>query len=205
MATDAELFEAWRAGDERAGSRLFDAHATDIYQFLRAKVGDTAAEDLVQETFLACLNAKDGFRGDSSFRTYLFRAARSRLYNYLERDRAKQDRIDFSVTTLHDLGPTPTGLIATRQRDRVLLEALRRIPVAHQVAIELYYFEHIRGGELADVLGVPEGTARTRLRRARELLEEQLRSLAKGPAPQETLADLESWAADIRQRRRPQG
>lgn len=201
MPTDVELFEAWRSGDERAGSRLFDAHATDIYQFLRGKVGDTVAEDLVQETFLACLNAKDGFRGDASFRTYLFRAARSRLYNYLERDRAKQDRIDFSVTTLHDLGPTPTGLIAARQRDRVLLEALRHIPVEYQVAIELYYFEHIRGAELAAVLGVPDGTARTRLRRARELLEKQLRSLAKGPAPAETLADLESWAADIRDRR----
>ncbi|MCH9686792.1 MAG: sigma-70 family RNA polymerase sigma factor [Deltaproteobacteria bacterium] len=201
MPTDVELFEAWRAGDAKAGALLFDQYAREIYGFLRGKVRDTAAEDLVQETFVACLRAAEGFRGDASFRTYLFRAARSRLYNYLQRDKAKEDRIDFAVTTLHDLAPSATAAIAKRERDRVLLEALRRVPLEFQIAIELYYFEQLRGQQLAEVLGVPDGTARTRLRRARQLLHAQLMALEGGPALAETLGDLESWAAQIREHR----
>jgi RNA polymerase sigma-70 factor (ECF subfamily) len=201
VSTDLELFDAWREGDTRAGSKLFDRHARALYLFFRDKVGETAAEDLVQETFLACVKAADGFRADSSFRTYLYTAARSRLYNYLTRSKAKSDKIDFGITTLHDLRPSPTGVIAKRQRDRLLLEALRRIPLDHQIAIELYYFEQIRGAELADVLGIPHGTIRTRLRRARELLQKELLELEGGAAPADTLGDLDSWAAEIRKRR----
>ena len=205
MTTDLELFEAWRDGDARAGSKLFDRHARALYWFFRDKVSETAAEDLVQETFLACVKAASGFRADASFRTYLYTAARSRLYNYLSRSKAKSDKVDFGITTLHDLGPTPTGMIAKRQRDRVLLEALRRIPVDHQIAIELYYFEQIRGTALADVLGIPHGTIRTRLRRARELLQQQLLELEGGDALADTLGDLDSWAAEIRKRRESSG
>ena len=201
MESDRELFEAWRGGDARAGSTLFDRYARELYWFFCDKVSENAAEDLVQETFLACVKVAGDFRGDSSFRTYLYTAARSRLYNYLSRVKAKNDKVDFGITTLHDLGPTPTGMVARRERDRVLLEALRRIPIDLQIAIELYYFEQIQGDALAEVLGVPMGTVRTRLRRARERLHEQLVALEAAGPLHDTVADLESWAAEIRKQR----
>jgi RNA polymerase sigma factor (sigma-70 family) len=82
--TDLELLASWRDGDTKAGNALFDRYFDALFRFFRNKVQE-GAEDLVQQTFLALVQSRDRFRGDSSFRTYLFTAARSKLYNYLER------------------------------------------------------------------------------------------------------------------------
>lgn len=174
MATDLELFAAWRAGDSAAGSELFERHARSVLRFFRNKVGDTAAEDLLQETFLACVSASDGFRGDAEFRTYLFTAARSRLHNYLGRVAPKRAMIDFGVDSVEDLGMSPTAALAQRDDDAALHDALRKLPVDLQVAIELYYFEGLGGEDLAQVLGVARPTARRWLQRAREELRRHL-------------------------------
>ena len=68
---DRELLEAWRGGDEAAGRALFERHFDAIFRFFRAKLPE-AAEDLTQQTFLGCLKGKERYRGESSFRTYLF-------------------------------------------------------------------------------------------------------------------------------------
>jgi len=174
VASDLELFAAWRAGDSAAGSELFERHARSVLRFFRNKVGDTAAEDLLQETFLACVRASDGFRGDAEFRTYLFTAARSRLHNYLGRVAPKRAMIDFGVDSIEDLGMSPTAALAQRDDDQALHDALRKLPVDLQVAIELFYFEGIGGEQLAQVLGVARPTARRWLQRAREQLRRHL-------------------------------
>jgi hypothetical protein len=63
---DAELLEAWGAGDKAAGEALFDRHFEAIYRFFQNKVGPGVIDDLVQQTFLGCVEAPDRFRGDSS-------------------------------------------------------------------------------------------------------------------------------------------
>ncbi|MFO0633263.1 MAG: sigma-70 family RNA polymerase sigma factor [Nannocystaceae bacterium] len=88
---DLELLEAWRGGDAKAGNALFDRYFDAVFRFFRNKVADHA-DDLVQQTFLALVQARDRFRGDSSFRTYLFTAARSKLFNYLEATRRARGR-----------------------------------------------------------------------------------------------------------------
>jgi RNA polymerase sigma-70 factor (ECF subfamily) len=197
--SDFELLEAWRGGDRTAGNALFDRYFEALYRFFRNKVDD-APEDLVQQTFLALLQAKDGFRGESSFRTYLFVAARSKLYNQLERRRREGGVIDWTSTSCADLGVSPSGLVDAREQQVLLLNALRRLPVDLQIALELYYFEQIRGPELAEILGVPEGTARSRIRRGLELLREGLEQLSRSPADVEsTMGDLDGWADATRQ------
>ena len=196
-ASDFDLLDAWRAGDRDAGNALFDRYFDAVFRFFRNKVSE-GAEDLVQQTFLACVQSRDHFRKDASFRTYLFTAARSKLYNYLER-RGREGAIDWGVTSCADLGVSPSGLLARGEEQRLLLHALRSLPVDLQVALELYYFEQVRGPELAEVLGVPEGTVRSRLRRGREILREQLLASSASPADVEsTLSNLEDWAAAVR-------
>lgn len=197
MKTDFELLEAWRGGDRMAGNELFDRHFDALFRFFRNKVGE-GADDLVQQTFLACVQSRERFRGDASFRTYVFTVARSKLYDHLGRQR-REGAIDYGVTSCADLGVSPSGIIAEDEQQRMLLAALRSLPVDLQVALELFYFEKIRGPELADVLGVPEGTVRSRLRRGREILREQLERLLRSPqAVESTMTDLESWAAALR-------
>lgn len=199
MATDFDLLEAWRSGDKNAGNLLFDRYFESVHRFFRNKVTD-GAEDLVQQTFLALVRSRDRFRGDSSFRTYLFAAARSKLYSYLDRRRREGERIDYGVTSCQDLGVSPSRIIAEGEEQRLLLHALRLLPVDLQIALELFYFEQMRGPDLARALGVPEGTVRSRIRRGRDLLRERLEEIAGSPAHVETtMTNLEAWAAAIRE------
>jgi RNA polymerase sigma factor (sigma-70 family) len=198
MTTDFELLDAWRGGDRTAGNALFDRYFDALFRFFRNKVTD-GADDLVQQTFLACVESRDRFRGDSSFRTYLFTVARSKLYDHLGRQH-RQGAVDYGVTSCVDLGMSPSGVMAEDEQQRMLLAGLRALPVDLQVALELFYFERIRGPELAEVLGVPEGTVRSRLRRGKELLRAQLERLLHTPAAvEQTMTDLESWAAKLRE------
>lgn len=198
--TDLDLLASWRDGDAKAGNALFDRYFDALFRFFRNKVQD-GAEDLVQQTFLALVQSRDRFRGDASFRTYLFTAARSKLYNYLER-RGRDGVIDYGVTSCEDLGISPSALVGRDEQHKHLLLALRQLPVDMQVALELYYFERIRGPELAEVLGIPEGTVRSRLRRGVEALRQRLLELQKAPELVEsTMSNLDDWAAAIQGQR----
>jgi len=197
--TDEALLAAWRAGDRRAGEALFERHYEAIARFFRNKVsGDSS--DLIQRTFLALIEAPERFRGDASFRTYLFAVAHNVLSRYYRQRRRDGDRVDFlEKVSVHDLSPSPPSILARRDEERLLLAALRRIPIEHQVVLELYFWERMRAPELARVLDLPEGTVRTRIRRAKQLLTAALRDAQEAPALIEsTLSDLERWADQIR-------
>lgn len=171
-ATDDACLEAWRRGHQRAGSELFGRYFDVLYQFFRTKVG-AEAQDLVQETLLACVRAVPGLREPSAFRTYLFRVAHSRLCNHFER---RGQRIDFGITSVADLGPSPSTAYRQKKREHALMGALTRLPLEQQVALEMYYFQGLRSREIAEILEIPHPTARSRLRRARSALSRLVRS-----------------------------
>lgn len=200
MSSDAELLEAWRAGDRQAGQELFERHFDAVARFFRNKV-DRGIEDLVQRTFLACVESKDRFRGESSFRTFLFAIAHNLLRRHYRDERRHGAPIDFAITSVHDLAaPSPSLVLGQRREERLLLEALRRIPLEHQVALELFYWEKLTAAEVASVVGVPEGTAKSRIRRAKRLVVEAIAALSENQALFEsTTANLERWAASLRQ------
>lgn len=196
MSDDRELLDRWRSGDDGAGEALFERHFESIARFFGNKVGD-GVDDLIQKTFLACVESRDSYRGDSSFRTFLFGVAHNVLGKYFRTKRRHGGKIDFGVTSVHDLGPGPSTIVARRREQQVLLDALRRIPLDLQVLLELYYWESMTAAEAGAVVGIPEGTARTRIRRARQLLSEQLRALSEGEEKAATRADLEEWARNL--------
>jgi len=168
MADDWELLAAWRGGDTRAGNELVALHFQAISRFFRSKLGDDV-EDIIQQTFLACVEARDRIEG-ASFRSYLFGVATRRLFDYLRAKYRTGHRIDFSVTSLADLGTTPSEGVARNQRARLLQTAMQQIPIDAQIALELAYWEGLSGKEIAVVLGIDEGTVRSRLSRARTRL-----------------------------------
>ena len=198
MDPDFELLGAWQGGDAEAGNRLFQRHFESVAWFFRNKVADHF-EDLIQETFLACVEVRERFHVDASFRAFILGVAHNVLRSYYRRRNRKDDKVDFGLTSVSDLAPSPSMLVARRGEHRLLLEALRRIPLEAQVILELYYWEALTGAELGLVLDVPEGTARTRLRRAKQLLEEAMTELAESPEQlKTTMGDLDAWARGIR-------
>lgn len=197
---DSTLLDAWRAGDALAGDRLFVRHFDAVDRFLRNKVGDEAIRDLVQRTFLTCIERPDGYRGLSTFRTFLFGIAHNLVREYYRKNgRLSQENIDDHAVA--DLGAGPSTLVRAKEEQRLLLAALRCIPLESQVILELVYWEQFSGRDLAEFLGVGEDTARTRLRRARLRLAEAMERLAASRTVLDsTLSDLDSWARSIHAR-----
>ena len=199
--SDEAKFAAWRAGDARAGAELFERHYDAIARFFRNKV-DVDAPDLIQKTFLGCLESRERVRGDSSFRTYLFAVAHNVLRAYF-RERRRGDEQDapggLDSDSRDEDSPSPSSVVANHQEQRLLLAALRRIPLDYQLVLELYYWEDMAAPELAQVLGLPEGTIRSRLRRAKEALADKMASLARSPELlKTTMSDLEKWVRSLR-------
>ena len=180
MRSDFDLLEAWRGGDNVAGNELFDRHFSALYSFFRNKT-QRGVDDLVQKTFLACVEGRDRFRQDASFRTYMFAAARRILYREYDRRHKQDERIDYGVTSAHDLDPSPSQIVARKGEQKLLLQALRLIPIDYQVALELYYVQGFRGPELAEILDVPEATVRSRLRRGLEQLKKHAATPGRQP------------------------
>lgn len=194
---DLQLFERWRSGDARAGNLLFERHFDAIYRFFLHKV-DGDAVDLVQRTFLACVEARERFEARSSFRTYLFAIARHELLAHWRR--ARKAVHDPAGSSILELSPSPSSAMLQRHEHRLLLEALRSIPLDLQIAIELHYWEGLSTTEIAEVLDIPAGTVKSRLRRAREALIEALERLEDDPEKlRTTLADLDGWAVSLKQ------
>lgn len=120
---------------------------------------------------------RDRFREQASFRTYLFAIAHNILCDQLRGQRRATAELDLERLSVVDLGASPHSLLAARGEERLLLHALRQVPFATQVILELYYWEHLTGAELGVFLGVPEETARSRLRKARQVLEQTVRRI----------------------------
>ncbi|MBV1859769.1 MAG: RNA polymerase sigma factor [Nannocystaceae bacterium] len=176
---DNELLRGWHAGDKSMGSSLFHRHFTSVQRFFRNKVIAEDIEDLVQQTFLGCLESIARFRGEATFRTYLFAIARRRLYSYLRARDVCQRRTepDLSITSICDLGMTPSSVVAAAREHIIMLQALQRLSVERQTLLELFYWEDLRGHEIAEVLDIPPATVRTRLFRARTELKEILEGM----------------------------
>jgi RNA polymerase sigma-70 factor (ECF subfamily) len=196
-ANVADLVSAWRAGDNAAGEQLFARHFDSIYNFFSRKIGEDVA-DLVQHTFLRCVESRDALREDGSVRAYLFAIARNQLYQYF-RDRQKNQRLDFSVSSLLDLGESPSAAVARRGDQALLIQALQSIPLELQLVIELHDWEDLTGPQVASVLDLPEGTVRSRLRRALEQLRDAMARLGgDADARWATVDGFEDWARSIR-------
>lgn len=195
---DAELLERWRSGEVAAGEALFERYYDPIERFFLNKVSNNIA-DMVQETFVACVEGRDRVQDSAKFRSYLFSIAYNVLRGYLRKSYRGGPQLDLDEVSVHDVAPGPGTLITDRREQRLLLEALRNIPVDYQVILELHYWEQMTTADIAGVLELPVGTVRSRLRRARELIEETMGRMASAPGElQSTVTRLEDWAERCR-------
>ncbi len=199
MNEDMELLTAWRAGDNAAGSKLLRKHFRTLFRFFRSKVSH-GVEDLVQQTMLACAESAHRFRGDSSFKTYLLAIARTQLLMHLRKYARKGKKVDQLETSIADVLGSPSVVVAGKDEQKLVLTALRHIPIDLQIAVELHYWEEMKIDDIAVVIGVPSGTVKSRLNRARRLVREWIARAEQYPAAlrETTAGDVENWARSLR-------
>jgi RNA polymerase sigma-70 factor (ECF subfamily) len=169
---DLTVLQRWRDGDARAGEDLCSRYFDEIYRFFEHKVPGEA-DDLTQQTFLACVKARDQFRGQSAFRTYLYAIARNELYTRL-RKLPRFEHVDLETSSLHEIVSSPSKQLGKQQELAQIRAALRQLPVEQQVLLELHYWHDLDAAALAEMLDASPGAIRVRLLRARQALRERL-------------------------------
>jgi len=175
----AELLDAIRAGDANALERVAREQAPRLFRFaLRLTGRREDAEDLVQETLLAALPALSRFEGRAKLSTYLMRAlanrfknrlrarSRSRLVDWFRGRRREED--DADAPDAVDAAPTALDGLVTLERAARVREAVTRIEPHRRLTLLLREVEELSYEEIAEMTGVPVGTVRSRLARARD-------------------------------------
>ena len=197
---DNELIEGWRAGDLDAANTFVERHFMIVYRFFATKVA-SEADDLTQQAFADFQRAVERKTAFDNPRAYVMVCARNRLYMHLRRKQVANKAFDPHALSAHavDPGMTPSGVLAKQGDFDLLLRALRTIPIASQIVLELYYWEEMPVAQIAEVIEVQPGTVMSRLYRAREKLNAALQQLALDPdAAKATVEGLQTWAARIR-------
>ena len=124
------------------------------------------AEDAAQETFLAIHQGLPGFRGEAKLSTWVYRIAVRTAHRVRGRHRPSEPLLD----VFPDPTPGPEVSAGTREQTRGVLAAMNALPAEQRVVLALFAVEGLRHGEIAEVLGIPEGTVWSRLHLARRRL-----------------------------------
>lgn len=191
MTTEREidqlLVERVQRGDKKAFELLVIKYQRKLMRLVSRLVRDQAeAEDVVQEAFIKAYRALPQFRGDSAFYTWLYRIGINTAKNYLvtqgrraptstEADVEEAETFD-DGDRLRDIN-TPESLLATKQIAQTLNVAMDELPEELRMAITLREIEGLSYDEIAESMGCPIGTVRSRIFRAREAISEKLRPL----------------------------
>ncbi len=178
--TDLELLQGVARGCERSFSQLFHRWAPRLGDFLTRTTGSReVAEDLVQETFLRILRAAPAYRPHGSASAWIYRIAVNLAYSHW-RKRKHAPALSALPSEQHPRARTPDsdGPEATRLRReflRDLEDATRRLPANQRMVFQLKIGQGLTYGEIAAVLGCPEGTAKSRFHHAVRKLRAELR------------------------------
>lgn len=176
------LIKQAQNGDVSSFEDLIQNHQARLFRLVLTVAGNAEdAEDALQETLLQAYRALPGFRGDCSFSTWLFRIAINRTRNWLRsQGRASSERFAASmVGATEDTARRVDSEVVHREGRRQIRAALQKLPEHYRRAILLRHYMDMSYEEIADVLGVPVGTVRSRLAQGRKLLMQRLN--AQGP------------------------
>lgn len=200
--SDRALLQAWREGDDASGSQLVRRHFDAVARFFERRVDANALEELIQSTFVAAVEARDRFPDDVAVRAYLLGIARNKLLMHLRAHATRRDKDALVAEPAAPSAMRPSRFAAAREEQKVLLAALRTLDLDLQIALELFYWEDMPTADIATALGIPRGTVKTRLHRARAQLKDAVRNEAATTAlATTTIGDLDGWARSIRGKR----
>ena len=175
-AEEMALVERCRQGDLAAFEAIYRTHAGRLYSVAVRMLGNTAdAEDMLQEIFMSAHRKLDSFRGDSALGTWLYRLATNLCLDHLRSRASKSDQLTGGLDDAPALADGASRRLAERTVERMDLErALAQLPQGCRTAFVLHDVEGLEHREVAEMLGIAEGTSKSQVHKARMRLREML-------------------------------
>jgi RNA polymerase sigma-70 factor, ECF subfamily len=168
-ALDQALLQSIANGSEHAMRMLFARHNVSVYRFLiRLGVDTTIAEDLVSEVFFAAWRQAGRYQGRSQVSTWLLAIARNKAISIQRRRPPEQ--LDGTLEFIPDPHPDPEAAMQLTERSELLFRCLNQLSHDHREIIDLVYYHDRSVHEVAEIIGISQNTARTRMYYARKRL-----------------------------------
>lgn len=183
--TDKQLVERVQQGDKRGFDLLVKKYQHKIIGLIGRYVYDHhEAMDVAQEAFIKAYRALPNFRGESAFYTWMYRIAINTAKNHLVAKGRRPPDVDvsaeeaqyFDSPRLHEID-TPENNLYKQELEKAVFQALERLPEDLRTALTLREFEGMSYEDIAQVMGCPVGTVRSRIFRAREALDKVIKPI----------------------------
>ncbi len=174
-ASDEVLIARIAGGDRLAMQVLYARHHVRVYRFiLRLMRNETAAEDLISEVFLEIWRSAGKFEGRSAVTTWMLSIARFKALSAL-RKRSEDELDDETAAGIEDDADDPEVSLAKKDKGARLRECLNALSAEHREVIDLVYYHEKSVDEVANIVGIPAATVKTRMFYARKKLSELLK------------------------------
>ena len=185
-ATDKEIIERVKSGEKEAYDLLVLKYQQRVINLISRFVKNHSdALDVSQETFIKAYRALPNFRGDSAFYTWLYRIAVNTAKNHLTVQSRKITKSDYDVADIEQIEgsmslieqTTPESLLAKDELQETILKTIENLPEDLKSAIMLREIEGLSYEGIAEVMECPVGTVRSRIFRAREMIDSKIKPL----------------------------
>jgi RNA polymerase sigma-70 factor (ECF subfamily) len=171
--SDLDLIARWRRGDQRAATELVERHAQALARYAASFGANDDIDDLVQDTFVRAFQSLEGFRGESSFRTWLFTIERRLLLDRRRSERRRPNRVEVqegdAATEYDALDSMVAGEAAVR-----VGEAMKHLSPTQREVFTLRIAQGLSYKEIAEIVGTTEGAARVHYHNAMRAVKESI-------------------------------
>ncbi len=187
--TDEQLVARTQQGDKQAFDLLVRKYQFKVIKLVSRYVNHADAQDVAQEAFIKAYRAIKGFKGNSAFYTWLYRISINTAKNHLVARSRRPASQDIDVADAEAFGyadrfseqDTPEALLESEEIRNAVLTTIEALPEDLRTAIMLRELDGMSYEEIAQAMGCPVGTVRSRIFRARAAVEERLQSLGDRP------------------------
>lgn len=183
--TDQVLVERVQNGDKKAFNMLVQRYQNKVANLVSRYVPLSDVSDVAQEAFIKAYRALDSFRGDSAFYTWLYRIAVNTAKNYLIAQGRRLPSTDIDVNDAENFENSsalkeisnPENLMLSDELKRIVFQTIESLPEDLRTAITLREIEGLSYEDIASIMECPVGTVRSRIFRAREVLDNKIEPL----------------------------
>jgi RNA polymerase sigma-70 factor (ECF subfamily) len=185
---DSDLISRAKSGDSKSYDKLLKKYKNSVYSLvLRMVRNSQEAEDLTQEAFIKAFNSLASFNEEYAFSTWLYKIASNNCIDFFRKRKLQTYSLDKPIQykdseiqhEIPDPDLNPEKSIMATERNKLIKEAINKLPEKYYRAIVLRHTEEKSYEEISEILGLPLGTVKARIFRAREMLNKALKDSIK--------------------------